>query len=208
MLANRIQKRAEKRNKELTIQAAVVTLMGVLWSLLVFGGIYALTWMVSFLTMPLRFSHSLAALIVMLIFLTVAICSAWKRVDLFAGLAPLTNIQVALTIVSPVMGNFYYSSPRHTTAGFAFVLLAGPLNLLEAIGLWNHRLLFDDTICQEAAELLQRCQKEISAKKIDCQPAAVVLLKRLALIKSIDHNGSTVVTATEKGDHLLKRSGL
>lgn len=203
--ADRLSRMVHRRNRELAFDAALKALLGIGFSLVTFGVLFWMGWFVGFfMARHLNLHAWQFGAIVTGLFFVVATWSAWRRVDPLAGLAPLSDRQLLLTMISQVSGEFLYFSPRHATAGAAIVLLGGPAGVFEALGTWAHRIRADSTLIEEAARLLALCQAELPAKEVR-EPAAAFLLRRLALIKVVPHGDSAALTLTDKGFAVLSK---
>jgi hypothetical protein len=119
-----------------------------------------------------------------------------------AGLKPLSDGQLLLTWISQASPQLLYFSPRHATAGVAMLLIGGPANVFEALGVWGYRLQLDPSLIEEAAQLLEACARKCPIDQVR-QPFAAALLKRLALIKIAGQEDSVALTVTEKGSDVL-----
>jgi len=192
------------RNRELAFEALVGAIMGLLVTAFIFGAIAGLAWLATFfIGTPLGLDRSAFALGVAALFLLVAVVSAWRRVDPLAGLTPMTDRQLMLTLISLGSPHLLYFSPRHATAGAAAVILGGPASLCEALGTWAHRLRWNRAMVREAARLLERSRDACPADAIG-DARAGLLLKRLALVKTIERGGAPALTATERGREVLE----
>lgn len=199
----RILRLVRARNRELAFEALVGAIMGLLVTAFIFGAIAGLAWLAAFfLGTPLGLDRSAFALGVAGLFLLVALVSAWRRVDPLVGLAPMTDQQLLLTLISLGSPRLLYFSPRHATAGAAALLLGGPANLCEALGTWAHRLRWSPAMVQEAARLLERSRDACPADAIG-DARAGLLLKRLALVKTIERGSALALTTTERGRAVL-----
>jgi hypothetical protein len=195
-IASRLLRRIKARNHELMVEIAIEAALGILFTVLTSVAVFAIAWFVGFSIGGFRFSASTVALGVTAIYLLVSVISAWRNVDPFAGLAPMSDAdRMAFAVSGMVSGYVHFN--RHSVAGLAAVLMGGPMNLVGALRNWLHRLPTDPRLIDQAAEILSACQPEVDLKKIRSSGAAAVLLRRLNLIvPSVD---STVVTLTEKG---------
>lgn len=195
-----------RRNRELALDALLKAGLGLVFSLFTFGIVFWFSWVLGFFfgrqldLHPWQF-----AAIVTGLFFSVATWSAWRRVDPLAGLKPLSDQQLLLTAISQATGSMVYFSPRHASAGLAIILLGGPANLFEAVGIWVHRIRADASLLEKAARLLSLCKTQISAKEVR-DPAGAVLLRRLALIKAVPSGASAALALTDKGLALLSGS--
>src|SRR5262249_21294342 len=133
--------------------------------------------------------------------------SAWRHVDPMAGLPERLSDEQELvhTLVShAAIGTGYYN-PRHAVAGFAVVLMGGPANILEAFGIWVSRIRANQSVIEEASCLLADCRADCPIEKVRV-PAAVFLLKRLALIKVVPCGDSSAFALTAKGSAFLSKA--
>jgi hypothetical protein len=205
-IAKRLNDMANRYNRELWFEGVMKALLGAGFSLVTFGMLFWFWWFVGFFMagsvglQAWQFSTLLTGL-----FLIVAIWSAWQRVDPLAGLPPLTNQQLMLTMISQASPNLLYFSPRHATAGAALLLLGGPANLFEAFGIWHYRLSVEPSLIEESAHLLEACEPNYPIEHVH-EPCAALLLKRLALVKIVPTETSTALALTEKGASILSRA--
>jgi len=198
-IVDRLHRLVRERNREVAIDATIKVLLGVFFSLVVFGFIFWVCWLVGFFvgsSWNIR-PWQLGSLVTGLFFL-VALWSAWRHVNPLAGLKPLSDEQLLLTIVSQATSGVVYFSPRHALAGAALLLIGGPANIVEAVGIWGYRIRADGPLVDEAARLLTLCEGGCPPERIR-EPAAALMLRRLALIKVIPGGDTVVLTLTEKG---------
>lgn len=205
-LVERINDLVRARNRELATDAALNGAFGVGFCAITFGMLYGFGWVLGFM-----FARSVDleawqfGLLVSGLFFSVAVWSAWRRVDPLEGLRPLSDQQRLLLLASQALGGPGFS-PRHASAGLAVVLIGGPASLFSAVGIWAHRVRADEAAIKAAAQLLDACQVSQPIDSIRNAEAAL-LLKRLALIKVLPNESSHVVTATQKGMGLVSKAG-
>jgi hypothetical protein len=198
-LIDRLTQVVRSHNRELAFDAGLKAFLGIVFSCITFGLLFWLGWFVGlFFASYLHLDAWQFGLILTGLFLVVATWSAWRRVDPLAGLQPLSDAQLLLTLISQASGSLLYFSPRHSTAGAAMLLLGGPANVLEAFGIWAHRIRFNPSLIQEASHLLEACQTPVGAEQVS-DPAAAWLLKHLAFIDFIPNGDSAQLVLTEKG---------
>jgi hypothetical protein len=205
-LIERLAQLVHLRNRELASDAILKTGLGVVFSFVTFGLLFWLSWFVGFFVA--HYLHLQAwqfGAILTGLFFVVATWSAWRRVDPLAGLKPLTDQQMLLTLIGQATGAFVYFSPRRATAGAAIVLIGGPANVFEAFGIWAHRIRADAELIDQAARLLALCQAELPAEEVRA-PAAAFLLRRLALIKIVLRGDSAALALTDKGSAVISKS--
>src|SRR5437762_457791 len=192
-----------QRNRELSLDAALKIGMGFVFSLLTFGFLFWLGLFVGFGVAGYFGLHAWQfAAIFTGIFFVAAVWSAWQRVNPLAGVKPMTDRELMLTLLSQASGQILYFSPRRATVGAALIILGGPVNVVEGIGIWAHRLPGDPALIEQAAQLLESCQVPFPFKQVR-SPAAAYLLKRLALIKVVPHGESSALTVTQKGSTIV-----
>jgi hypothetical protein len=204
-ITSRLQDLVRLHNRAIMLEVLAKTALGLVFTLLTFGFIFWVAWFAGFLLVSSLRHAWLFAAAVTGIFLVVAIVSAWRRVDPLTGLEPLTDQQLLLTVMGQASGQFVYFSPRHASAGAALVLIGGPSSFLQALGAWTHRLRADESLMREAGSLLEGCLENCPIENVR-KPAAAMLLKRLALIKTVRRGKSAVLALTEKGLKLLPRN--
>ena len=113
--------------------------------------------------------------------------------------------ELLLTLISHATVGISYFKLRHAVAGFAVVLIGGPANLLEALGIWVSRLRADQPLIEEASSLLAACRADYPIERVR-EPAAALLLKRLALIKVVPSGDSSALAPTAKGSAILSKA--
>jgi hypothetical protein len=205
-IADRLQDMVRRYNRELALEALLKTILGVGFSFVVFGALFWFGWVIGFFiarSMHLE-AWQFAALLSGL-FLVVAAWSAWQRVDPLAGLEGFSDEQLMLTLISHASPGILYFSPRHATAGAALLLIGGPANLFEGLGVWRWRFRVDGSLIEEASRLLATCKADYPVEEVE-NPAAALLLRRLALIKVSPSGGSSILSLTDKGFAILSRS--
>ena len=203
-IADRLSQMVTRRNRELAFDAGFKALLGIAFSVITFGVLFWMGWVVGFfLAFHVNVYAWQFAAIVSGLFLVVAIWSAWRRVDPMAGLKPLTEAQMLLTLISPVTPGVMYFSPRHASAGLAVVLIGGPAGVFEAVGIWTHRLKAEASVIEQAARFLVACRAGLPVKQIEA-PAAALLLRRLGLIRVVQTGDeSTSIRLTDQGFNVL-----
>lgn len=207
-IASHLQDTVRAYNRGLAVDALGKSVLGVIFSFFTFGFVYACGWFAGLLfgrslgLQPWQFAALASGL-----FFVVACWSAWQHVDPMAGLPPrLSDEQEALhTLVShAALGNGYFN-PRHAVAGFAVVLMGGPANILEALGIWLSRIRDNQSVIEEASCLLADCRADYPIEKVRV-PAAVFLLKRLTLVKVVPCGDSSAFALTAKGSAILSKA--
>jgi hypothetical protein len=202
-VSKRLYALATRYNRELWFEGVAKALLGVGFTLLVFGMLFWFWWVVGFfMAGSVGLEAGQFSTLVTGLFWIVAIGSAWQRVDPLAGLQPLSDRQRMLTLISQASPHLLYFSPRHATAGAALLLLGGPAKLLEAIGSWPYLLALSPSLVEKSACLLAACKANVPIDRVR-DPHAALLLKRLALIKTVPMEESVALTLTEKGASLL-----
>src|SRR6476620_6991396 len=120
-----------QRNRELALDAALKIGMGIVFSLLTFGFLFWLGVFVGFGVAGYLGLHAWQfAAIFPGIFFAAAVWSAWQRVNPLAGVKPMTDRELMLTLMSQTSGQMLYFSPRHATVGAALIILGGPVNVV------------------------------------------------------------------------------
>jgi hypothetical protein len=202
-IATRLQDLVLRYNRELALDAALKALLGVLFSFLVFGLLFWFGWFIGvFVARNFNLQAWQFGCLVSGLFLLAATWSAWRRVNPLAGLPRLTDRQLLLTLLSQASPDILYFSPRHATAGVAVLLIGGPANLFQALGVWAYRIRADAALIEAASRLLVECQEKCPVMRV-AEPAAALLLRRLALIKIVLSGESSALTATDKGRAVL-----
>ncbi len=202
--AGRIRTAIEKRNRELAFEAAIEAALGVVFSLIVFGGVFGIAWL-SWVYFFSGFEFARAtqvALGVTALFAVVATVSAWRRVDPMSNLEPLSDFEESLMLMGPALPYGIGMQPRHAVAGFASLLIGGPANLFDAWVTWRHRLPSDAVVFEKAAGVLQQAEEEMEMARIEDHRATLVLY-RLGLVKQIGGREKRLAL-TEKGRDMLR----
>jgi hypothetical protein len=178
---------------------------------LVMGSIYcAISWSLIFVALLIPSSFvaewvGMGTIAVNLIatILVVSVCfwSAFRKVNPFEHIDPMTERQKAMATVASMAG-LGHTDPRRSVAGIAWFLLAGPETLLDGVASWKHRLPTGTVLFCSATDLLGRCENGLPAQEAD-PPEAFMLLMRLSLIKLVSDMG-TRVELTQKGRGVLR----
>jgi hypothetical protein len=140
-------KLVQSHDREWALEAILGSAMGLAFTVVTFGVVFGLSW-----CFRLFFARRLGlyawqfGLLVAAVFLDAAVWSAWRRVDPFAGHAPPSVEQMMLTYISHMSSDFVYASPRHVTAGTAAILIGGPANLFQAVGVWRSQFRADASL--------------------------------------------------------------
>lgn len=203
-IASRLLRRVQVRNRELMIETTIEAAMGIFFTALTSGVVYCIAWYVCFTLGGRRFPASTVALATMGIFVIVSAISAWRHVDPFAGLKPMSDAEHLMFAASSMVDGYVHMN-RHTVAGLATVVMGGPVNLVSALGSWLHRLPTDPALIDQAAGILSACRPEVDLKQVCSSLHAAVLLRRLNLI--VPRANSTFVTLTEKGRDVVGTPG-
>ena len=213
-VSGRITYIIQEKNKLIFADVLIQLGMGLLFSFLIYGFLFMLFLMISIVMFTnflgpnginLGLPPLYLAMLGVAIFYAVATWSAYSRVDPFRGMKKLTDKQMMLTIISQASSKMLYFSPKHASAAFATFLLSGPLNFFTAWGTWKNRLVVDDEVIDDAAEILEKTRKAKSGlpvKKIK-YPEAAFLLKQLNLISIAKAYEGQVVKLSEKGFKLF-----
>jgi hypothetical protein len=210
--AARLRDAVASRNAEARRDALTQILLGIVICIVSFGFVFAVFFMallcmgfsrIGILERMLGWSTLHYAFCFTLVFAISATISAWFRVDPLRGLRPANDRDFMLgVLMSQAVGPVLLFSPRHATAGFATVLIGGPANIFEGIGIWNARMDVDDNLLHDAAALLILCKDQHPLKKVrNVQPA--VLLRKLGLIKIVTASDDDRICLTEKGRSML-----
>lgn len=198
MLEQSLTKAIRRANVEHEARALTQLTLGVLFTLLIFGGLFV----IAALAMPWPWFAPKARLIagsIVAVLLIVACWSAWARAD------PLQDIpRPGGTVVTdpPVV----LPSRRHT-AGLASLLMSGPDNVVESVASWRSRIRIDRPLLYAAADTLARAADGIDVETIT-DPAPTTLLRRLRLVK-LQHVPDALgrIVLTERGRTLLAGAG-
>ena len=205
-IADRLAELVRRRNRELLGDAALKAALGVGFSLLTFGFIYWGGWLFGFfVARGLGLAGWQFGLLAAALFFVAATFSAWRRVDPLADLQPLTDEQWLAMAVGQVVGVVVFS-PRHAVAGAAIVLIGGPAGMIEAFGIWAHRLRADRPLLTEAARLLASCAEDGPISTLQRADAAQMLW-RLGLIRVVARGESPALQLSDKGHALLGKAG-
>ncbi len=119
-----------------------------------------------------------------------------------ATVRKLTDFEDRMLVLEPMLPYGIGMQPRHASAGFATVLIAGPANFFEAWSTWRHRLPSGSKVIADAAEVLQQAADEVSVEDATDALAAMVL-HRLGLIKMAGQREKHLAL-TVKGSDLLR----
>ena len=200
-----IRQLVAERNHQLGVEAAVEAGLGLLFSAIVFGGVFWTTWLVCFFV---AFRPTLIAAIVTGVFAAVSTISAWRRVDPYADLAPLTvdeKLRERTTLgLGYVIG--FPMVTRRSLSGAAAVLIGGPANLFEAWSTWRHRLPAGDRLLHEAATVFQEADRGLDLQSVR-DPGAANVLHRLGLIRTeVTGRDAVTIRLTQKGEDVARPS--
>ncbi|MBI2804326.1 MAG: hypothetical protein HYX68_05000 [Planctomycetes bacterium] len=203
-IARRLAELVRRRNAEIGWDAILKASLGIIFTLVTFTVFFWFSWFAGFLLgVYLGLQAWQFATIFTGLFFIAATWSAWLRIDPLTDLQPLSDDEQMVTLIGAAVGLSTFS-PRHASAGFAFVLIGGPAGVIEAYGIWAHRLRADSRLIDEAARLLQSCDPVLPVNEVR-NLAAAFLLRRLALIKVVPHEDSHALTLTEKGNKVISR---
>ena len=207
----------DERNAQLTTDAALQAGMGLGFCVLTFGGFWWVAWLL-FGSFRHGFSSPLP-LTVTAIYAAVATWSAWRGVNPYDNLRPLTNAEVQrreieeavrLCIASAGLGSGGAGlglARREGIAGCAHVLLAGPEGVIKGLRTWRKRLVPDPTLLLAAQGLLDAAAHE--PQTLDANPRAAILLAHLGLVRfeADPTDGAVRLHPTAKGKRLAQPAG-
>jgi hypothetical protein len=212
-IVDRLRELVRLHRKELAGDILFRVGLGLVFSLLTFGFIFWVAvvfgWFVAY---QIGVSVWTFAWAVTAVFFVVAVFSAFARVNPLAGVGRLTEKQrmhllvaqsLQLGMMATGLGGFRAFDARQASAGFATVLIGGPLNFVLALSAWSSRLRANAATIASAARLLDASRKNLPIEKVKDVDAAV-LLRRLALIKFVPLELSHQVALTEKAEKLLR----
>jgi hypothetical protein len=202
-IASRLRELVREHGRELRTDILIRVVTGIFFSLLTFGFVFWLVWVVGFVAAyQLGLAPWQLAAAVTGVFFVVASASAWYRVDPLSATRPMTPKEKMTFLVSrAVLGAGF--SPQHAVSGAATALIGGPANFVQALGVLNSRLRASDACVVAAARMLEACKKTYPIEKVKDADAAV-LLRRLALIKFVPLDYSHRIALTEKAENLLR----
>jgi len=195
-------------NAEITLESSVEIGLGVVYALLTWAVIFWLTWIASFCVFRgWGLGPGTTALLVTLLFAGASTFEAWRRVDPLADLEPMDETEEFVMVLSFATPSVVVVNPRRAVAGFAWLILGGPVNVFSGIEALRHRLPTDERTIQAAAGLLEGAERGVAVESIS-EPLAAIVLRRLLLIRHEQGRGKGVIVLTEKGRSLLRaRSG-
>lgn len=199
-VAGRLLRHVQAYNRKLMLEATIDAVMGILFTTITSGVVFCIAWFVCISLGGRRFPASTVALCATGIYFLVSAISAWRHVDPFAGLKPMSEAEHLLLAASSMV-DVYVHMNRHTVAGLSLIMMGGPVNLVSALGSWLHRLPADATSIEQAVEILCACHPEVDLKKFKSSMPAAVMLRRLNLI--VPRGESTLVKQTEKGRDIV-----
>lgn len=197
----------KKENRKIIGEAALTFLVGIVTVLLVFGGVFWISYLFTWFLHPFGLhSPGVLSLIVTTIFLVISVYNAWRRHDPIEHVEAmdqtLQNLQLGAgyALGVPVLN-------RQSIAGFGSLFISGPANILGAWSLWRTTIRTNDDLTARAFGLLNRCKAGVPAERIP-DPAPVALLLRLRLIKAVTRPGGNIIELqlTAKGSELLAAS--
>jgi len=192
-----------KENRRILGEAAVTFMVGLGTSVVVYGGVFWLTYLVSWFIGPLRaLAPFNVALAVTGLFILISLWSAWRRHDPMHGVEAIDDDQLAIQLGIgyafgvPVMN-------RQSVAGASALLVGGPANVMEAARLFRSRIRTDDRQNHQAIETLASLQA--GGDTPHPSPPVVAMLYRLGLIKAVRGRDDKMALAlTVKGGDLVR----
>ncbi|MFK7959350.1 MAG: hypothetical protein AB8G96_02405 [Phycisphaerales bacterium] len=213
-----VARRIAEENRDVTLDAWVTPGTGVAFTVLTFGFVFVLTWMLAFLLGGGRHSEAGVAATITGVFFAVGTYSAWRRVDPLANLEPEDASlfgSAALTMATGMPVAFH---PRQATAGAAAFLIGGQANILESIGHFRSGIPTDSPRVNTAAELLVSAERGVRLDSLDAADSAnsagsagragsaeaIVLLRRLGLLRVTRVANGRTCEPTEKGHATLQ----
>lgn len=203
-----IRRLVAERNQDLSLEAAVEVGLGLLFSAIVFGAVFWTTWLIFFFIFFSTQRATVIGAIVAGVFAAVSTISAWRRVNPFADVAPLTGAEELQEHVA--LGFGYVTGfpvvTRRSLAGAAAVLIGGPANLFEAWATWRHRLPAGDRLLHEAATIFQDADRGLDLRSVR-DPGALNVLHRLGLIRTeVTGRNTVTIRLTQKGEDVARPS--
>ena len=188
-----------KHNGERWLEAVVEFGLGVLFSLITFGGVFWLSWLV----VAFRSDAVLIAGTITVVCAVLSFLAAWKKVNPLQDIEPMTDAEFAMTMISIVGPGTWYFSPKRAMAGLLLILFAGPANLLAVVASLRRRLPASESGVQAAtATLRDAAARDLPVDSVNRD--GLVLLFRLRLVKAVGGDGGQVhLRITEKGRDLV-----
>lgn len=196
--AETIARLVREKNEALDKEAKVEYGIGAVFTLLVFGAIFALTWLVGLMAdQSMLFSVGLTfALFALSAFV------AWKTVAPQRQLHPMDSPREVVDLLSGSTPAALFFHPRHELPGGAGFLMSGPESLLKAFGIQQNKLPDDPALHDRAAKLLSKCQEGYPLKRMK-QPAAVILVRQLGLVRVERRDAGPTLVLTDTGRVLV-----
>lgn len=194
---------ASQFNRKLIGEAVITLAVGVVLCVLIFGGVFWISYVILWMTHPFGIRHiALAALGITIVFALASLWSAWRRSDPISRVEAMDqsrqNLQLGLGYAMglPVVN-------RQSLAGLASLLIGGPANVMESVSIWCSRLPTDSAFIARTAKTLQDSRDGLAAQSVG-DPRVIVVLHRLGLIKATSHGlGKIELQPTAKGMELL-----
>jgi hypothetical protein len=179
------------------MEAALSFVMGVVYTVITGGLLFWLTWIVCHRWLDWGAGPVSAGLIAVGVYLVVATFSAWRGVNPLAAIeydeAYRGDSKAGLSMATglPIVD-------RHGIAAAGAALIAGPANVLEAIGDVRRRLPTDRTTLDTASMILERARNELRLTD-ELNRRSLAVLHRLQLIKVRVVGNAMVIMPTMKG---------
>jgi hypothetical protein len=197
-VAQRILRRVRARNRQLAIEMSIELAMGILFTILSAGFLYGVVRFICFRFAGDGFPSSNVALGVMVAYTIGGFVAAWRQVDPFENLTPMSSSErdsIAASAIAPG----YTHVNRRSVAGTGSFLMAGQVNLVSALATWRLRLSAKPELIDQAAEILAASSPDLDPKRCKRSPDAVKLLRRMNLIAP---RGETGFGLTEAGSQV------
>ena len=195
-----IRRAAVVEHREDAFRAIIQMVSGIAVTVVTLGFLFCATWIFGGFFADLiglrRTSFSLA---VMALFGVVSIVSAWRSVDPLKGVKPMSDIEMLMLEISLLTPRLGYFSPRHATAGAAWVLIGGPANVFDGVRSWRERLRANEVLLRSSADLLDRCRANVPVRQLGPAASAAVLLRRLGFAKVVGRGPTAELALTERG---------
>jgi hypothetical protein len=197
------------RNADRASDAITKAVMGAVFTGVTFFVILMGCWFFSLVATTTVTRAGWLALGLTVLYLALAFLSAWKLIDPMTELVPPSVKDAAPedaieTIFPGGADRFESAFQREPVPGWAAILLAGPVSLVEAIAAWQDRIPETPALLESAQKLLDELVGTALAADAVVDRDALVLLVRLGVVKAVRHAGDEVtISLNAKGKTLV-----
>ncbi len=197
--AQRLGKLAHAKNKEIEERAHEELTIGIIFSLVVYGGFFALALFVGFIAME---SAWLFAFGLTLVFAALASLVCWRTVNPQRAFLPMDNPKAIAELLDNATPQSMFFHPQYELPGIVSFVFGGPEGVMKWVGMRKNLVTIDEALLERSVKLLKRCDDGYPLRRMK-NPQAAVFLRQLALVRAERRDGDKLLVLTQDGRTIL-----